>query len=188
MGFYFEAMTWGLRVCDGKFFLDTSFPHLLCQFLPCCLYKIFPPLTFSCQLKTRGLRDASWRPCSAYVVPDLRGTGPVPAACAGHKDVEDTGQNLEIIKKWMWLMAPMLNTNTSKNACWGREHAVWISSVCSSLHLKAQDSGVRLFGNSHRRWQRSQRASATCQAACRNRRSIQLFEQCLCSALKLLSV
>ena len=106
MGFYFEAMTWGLRVCDGKFFLDTSFPHLLCQFLPCSLYKTFPPLTFSCQLKTIGLRDASWRPCSAYVVPDLKGTGPVPSACASHKDVEATGQNLEIIKKWMWVMAP----------------------------------------------------------------------------------
>lgn len=158
------------------------------RYVNSCLAACTKPLTFSCHLKTKGLTDASWRPCSAYVVPDLRGTRLAPPARTGLEDVEASGQNPEIIKKWMWAMAPILNMNTSKNSCWGREHAVWILSVSSSLHLKAQVSGVRLFGSSHWRWQWSQRASAACQTVCRNRRSIQLLEQCLCWALELLSV
>lgn len=64
--------------------------------------------TFNFQL---SIKNERFERCKLEAVLGLccawsQGYRPVPSACTSHKDVEATGQNLEIIKKWMWVMAP----------------------------------------------------------------------------------
>lgn len=90
-------------------------------------------------------------------------------ACSPNRNVEANVEGAEIMKKWMWAKPPGSEFERSSKRLL-RQRVCDVSTVCSTLHLKAQVSGIRLFRDSHWWWQQwSWQASAVCQTLCRNK-------------------